>query len=193
MYCVGWLCFLTLEKWPFVGDVLCIWAVYSPPIIRPRCSRGALDVYCMNPLLWWVFTVMDCLRGMAHPCSDWLQGLFLWRGHQVLVGRAGLWGDWLWSPGVGVIPVLVTTHWSNVSQSWYRSNSECGQTLGWLAEVSWSWCQPGGGTAEACHGWLQGWGGPGAGVPLLVLGPGLGLEPAQWCAELDTEVSECRA
>ena len=30
MYVVGWLCFSTLEKWPSVGDVLCIPAMHTP-------------------------------------------------------------------------------------------------------------------------------------------------------------------
>ena len=187
VYCIGWLCFLTLEKWPFVRDILCIWAAHSPPVIRPPCSRGALDVRCINLLLWWVRTVMDCLWGMAHPYSDGLQGL-LWRGPPVLAGRAGLWGDGLWIPGAGVIPVLVITHWSSVSQNWYHSNSECGQITGWLPR-----CLEAG--VSLVVGQLKpvlvatGPGGPGAGVPLLVWGPGPGLKPAQWCAELDTGVS----
>lgn len=148
----------------------------------------AWTLCCGGFLLWWtvleVWLILVLIGCKASFCEEVTK--CWWVG-------AELWGDWLWSPGVGVILVLVTTHWSNLSQSWYHSNSECGQIPGRIAEVSWSWYQPDGGTAEACHGWLQGWGGPGAGVPLLVWGPGPGLKPAQWCAELDTGVSDCRA
>ena len=55
---MGCLCFLTLEKWPFVGDILCVPAPQSPLVIRALCSRGAPYVGCMGPsvvagwLLW---------------------------------------------------------------------------------------------------------------------------------------------
>ena len=41
MYLVGCLCFLTLEKWSSVGDVLSVPAVHSPLVTRAVPSRDA--------------------------------------------------------------------------------------------------------------------------------------------------------
>ena len=41
MFVVGWLHFLTVEKWPSVGDILCVPATYSLLVTRATCSRGA--------------------------------------------------------------------------------------------------------------------------------------------------------
>ena len=41
LYCVGQLCFLTLEKWPYIGDVLWGPAAHSPLVTRAICSTGA--------------------------------------------------------------------------------------------------------------------------------------------------------
>ena len=49
MYLVGWLHFLTLEKWPFVRDVLCTPAAHSPLVTRAICSRDAPYVGCKDP------------------------------------------------------------------------------------------------------------------------------------------------
>ena len=49
MYLLGWLRFPTLEKWPFVGDILCVQAAYSPLVTRAVCSRGALYMGCTGP------------------------------------------------------------------------------------------------------------------------------------------------
>ena len=43
MYLVGWLCFPTLEKWPFVGDILCFPAVHSSH------NTGAINICSMGP------------------------------------------------------------------------------------------------------------------------------------------------
>ena len=40
MYVVGWLHFLTVEKWPSVGDILCVPATHSLLVTRATCSRG---------------------------------------------------------------------------------------------------------------------------------------------------------
>lgn len=34
MYLVHWLCFLTVEKWPFVGHILYVPVVFSLLVIR---------------------------------------------------------------------------------------------------------------------------------------------------------------
>lgn len=44
MRLTGWLCFLTLEEWPFMGDVLCVPASHTPMVIRTICFKGALSV-----------------------------------------------------------------------------------------------------------------------------------------------------
>ena len=49
MYLEGLFCFLTLENWSFIGDVLCIPAVHSPLITRAQCSWGAPYVDYMHP------------------------------------------------------------------------------------------------------------------------------------------------
>ena len=41
LYLTGWLCFLTLEKWLFVGNVLCNSAAHSPLVTRAIYARGA--------------------------------------------------------------------------------------------------------------------------------------------------------
>lgn len=63
MYLIGWLCVLALEKWPFVGDVLCTPVVHFPLVTRAVCSRGVLCLGRMGPsvvagwLLWEVWEV----------------------------------------------------------------------------------------------------------------------------------------
>lgn len=60
MCLVGWLCFPTLEMWPFTGYILCFSAVHSPLVTRAVFSRGAHYVSLMGPfvivglLLWAV-------------------------------------------------------------------------------------------------------------------------------------------
>ena len=49
MYLVCWLCFLTLEKYPFVGDILCVPATNFSLVTRAVCSRGASCVGFLSP------------------------------------------------------------------------------------------------------------------------------------------------
>ena len=51
MYLVGWLHFLTLEKGPFEGEILCVPAAHSPLVTKAICSRGVPYVGCMDPSL----------------------------------------------------------------------------------------------------------------------------------------------
>ena len=89
MHLVSWLCFLTLEKWPFVGDVFCVPAVDASLITRAvYYSVHALHVGCMGLsvvagcLLWAAWQVWMTLRLVgcqALPCVEaaysWLMGL----------------------------------------------------------------------------------------------------------------------
>lgn len=65
MYLERWLYFLTLEKWPFVGDILCIPVVHFLLGTRSLCSRGAplCGSFCCDGL-----TAMGGLVGAAALC-----------------------------------------------------------------------------------------------------------------------------
>ena len=78
MYLEGWLYFLTLEMWPFIGDILCVPATYSPLVIRTICFRGAPYVGHVFPsivvgcLLWVVLQVWVApVQLVARPCLVW--------------------------------------------------------------------------------------------------------------------------
>ena len=109
MYLIGWLCVLTLEKWPFVGDVLCIPVVHLPLVTRAVCSRGVLCLGCMGPsvvagwLLWevwevWLtpvlvgFQALLCVEAAIHwqvgLNSGWFQGWGPGCVVSLLAGRA---------------------------------------------------------------------------------------------------------
>ena len=88
MYLVAWLGVLTLEKWPFAGDVLCIPAVHFPLVTRAVCSRGVPCLGCMGPsvvagwLLWefWEVWLTPVLVGFQALCCveaaiHWWMGL----------------------------------------------------------------------------------------------------------------------
>ena len=57
MYLVVCLCFLTLEKWPFAGDILYVPPAHSPLVPRAMCFRGTPYFGCMGPSV-----VQDCYR-----------------------------------------------------------------------------------------------------------------------------------
>ena len=63
MCLVGWLCFLTLEKWPFVGDILCIQAEPSPLVTLPICSRIPPMWAAWVLLFWWADHCGQSARG----------------------------------------------------------------------------------------------------------------------------------
>ena len=78
MYLVCWLCFLTLEKYPFVGDILCVPATNFSLVTRAVCSRGASCVGFLSPsvvvgrrcgqsgeLVWLLVHLL------ARPCLLW--------------------------------------------------------------------------------------------------------------------------
>ena len=81
MYLVGWLHFLTLEKWPSVGAVLCIPAVVSPLVTRAMCSgvlpSGPRGSFCCDRL-----TIVDGLVGVTGLWSSCLPGPALHGGCQ---------------------------------------------------------------------------------------------------------------
>ena len=58
---VGCLHLSILDKWPFVGDILCVPEVPSPLVSRAMCSRGVSRMDCVGPsaavgwLLWVVW------------------------------------------------------------------------------------------------------------------------------------------
>ena len=75
MYVVDWLCFLTLEKWPSVGDVLCVPAVHSPLVTQGPGASWSLGG------IWPAFADLIC---RLRHCS------FLASGACPLVGEACL-------------------------------------------------------------------------------------------------------
>lgn len=56
-----------MEKWPVVGDVLCILAAHSPLATRAICSRGVPYVGCVSPSV-----VAGGLVGVAGPWFGWV-------------------------------------------------------------------------------------------------------------------------
>ena len=56
IYLVDFMYFLTLEKWPFVGDIQCIPATHCPLITRAVCLRSYPYVGCVVPavLVGWL-------------------------------------------------------------------------------------------------------------------------------------------
>ena len=63
MYLVGWLCVLTLEKWPLVAH-------RSPLVTRAVCCSEPYGGCCVL-LMWWLTTV-GSLGGVAGPWYSWL-------------------------------------------------------------------------------------------------------------------------
>ena len=99
MCLVGWLHFLTLEKWPFVEDILCIPEVYSPLVTSTICSRCAPNLCGLCGSFYYrELVIVGCLVGLADPWSGWLPGSALCGGCQPLFGRARSCG-WLQKPG----------------------------------------------------------------------------------------------
>ena len=75
MYVAGWLCFSALEKWPSVGDVLCVLALHFPLVSQcPVASWLQVSV-------WLVFADSVC---RLQDCG------FLASGVCPLMGEAGL-------------------------------------------------------------------------------------------------------
>ena len=84
---LGHICFLILEKWPFIGDILCIQAMCSSLVIRAICSRGA-PMWLHTPFCCDRLTMMDGLVGVARPQSGLLPGFALCGGYCLLLGGA---------------------------------------------------------------------------------------------------------
>ena len=83
MFVVGWLNFLTVEKWPSVGDILCVPTTYSLLVTRATCSRGVPYVDWVVPLLlWWSdyygWLALDWLLSML--CLGWRLLASDWQG-----------------------------------------------------------------------------------------------------------------
>ena len=105
MYVEGQLRFLTLEKWPSVGDVLCVPAVHSPLITKgqgPGGPRVVSDLclqtqfHRVEAIVVFFLLVSVCpLVGEAclEACAGFLVGV---TGASALVGGAGSWpsGGW---------------------------------------------------------------------------------------------------
>ena len=70
--------FLTLEKWPFVGDVPCIPPVHSLLVTRAICSRAVPYVDCVVLSVLWA--TVGCLIALVGPWSVWLPSCALFRG-----------------------------------------------------------------------------------------------------------------
>ena len=74
LYFMGCLCFLTLEKWPFVGDLLCVWTAHSPLVHRATYALGVTLMWaaCIL-LLWWADCCGKsgmCVWPLALPCGE---------------------------------------------------------------------------------------------------------------------------
>lgn len=52
MYLAGWLHSLRLEKWPFVGDILCIPAVQGPLSLDKLYTQGVSPMRAACVLLF---------------------------------------------------------------------------------------------------------------------------------------------
>ena len=133
MYLVGWLCFLTLEKWPFIRYILCIPAAHSPLVTRSICSWGAPYMGCMDPFFCGRLTTVGGLVGLAGPQS----------GCQALscVKAAGWWGR--------VMRQLAAVPWGGGP----RSQGKCWLTGGWSQGAG----DPGAG-AHSLVGEARSWG-----------------------------------
>ena len=87
----GRLLFLILEKWPSVGDALCLPTAYSPLVIEATCSkgppRGLCRSFCCGKLtlggVWQAWLSPSPVGCRMLLCVDangwWLVGLGLWR------------------------------------------------------------------------------------------------------------------
>ena len=72
MHEVGQACFLILEKWTYVGDVLWVPAAHCPLFTRVICSRGDPYVGCMVPSFVVGPTTVGVLLSVASPQPHWL-------------------------------------------------------------------------------------------------------------------------
>ena len=91
MSIVDQLYFSTLDKWPSVGDVLCVLAVYSPFITEAKCSRGSPKRAARVLLCGLIMQAVQQAWLVDMPCS--IQILL------VLFSRARLPVGWLCNPG----------------------------------------------------------------------------------------------
>ena len=98
LFLVCWLGFSILEKWSFVGDILCISAPYSPLVTRAICSRDAPMWAVWVLLLWRANYCGQSLVSVAGSWFGWLSGPALYGDCQPLVGGARSQGSWLWKP-----------------------------------------------------------------------------------------------
>ena len=102
MYVAGWLHFSTLEKWFFIGDVLCVPAVHSPPVLQgPGASWSQSSV-------WPAFVGLLCrLRNCSFLASgvcprlgeaglEACTGLMMRRRKNRVWRKDGLNLEWLW-------------------------------------------------------------------------------------------------
>ena len=95
-FVVRWLHFLSLEKLPFIGDLLCIPA--ATPLWPPELGAlGALPILASWVLLLWWADYCGQL-GVAGPHSGWLPSSVLQGFWQLLVGGTESWGCWLQHP-----------------------------------------------------------------------------------------------
>ena len=79
MYLVCWLCFWTVENYPFVGDILCVPAADFSLVTRALCSRGASCVCFLSPsvvvgwplwVVWQVLLAPGLTGCQALPCAE---------------------------------------------------------------------------------------------------------------------------
>ena len=102
---IGWLHFPTLEKWSFVGDVLCLPAAHSPLITKAIYSRDAPYEGCVDTSVvqvmwvgWQVWLAPSPVDCQTLPCvaaaGRWLAG----SGHEVADCRT-LREFWGWHTG----------------------------------------------------------------------------------------------
>ena len=99
MYLVGWLHFLTSEKWPFVGDVLYV-TTHSPLVTRFICSVcGMLRPFCCGGLVTEGRLVGLACPGLvgcqALPCAETASCCLVGLGHEAAGFRTLGWALWL--------------------------------------------------------------------------------------------------
>lgn len=96
MHLVGWVHFLTLEKWPVI-DILCVPAAHSPVITRAVCSRDARWAGCV--VLAWQADWCGQSSKFEWPLAELVAGPYFCRGYWRLVARVWSCCVWLWNSG----------------------------------------------------------------------------------------------
>ena len=97
---IGWLHFLIMEKWVYVGDSLWRPAAHSSLFPWALCSKNTPCVGCTCPSVVMGPTTVDTLVSGAAPWPRWLPGSAWFGACELLMGEARPQGGWLYSLGM---------------------------------------------------------------------------------------------